>query len=50
MNEKVVPIVLGSLRTMPSLLTKRLESIGIKTRIMELQKTALLIARKVLKF
>ena len=52
MKVKVVPIVLRSLGTIPPLLTKRLEGIGIRTRIVELQKTALLnsarIVRKVL--
>ena len=43
---KVVPIVLGSLGTIPPLLTNRLEGIGIRTRIVELQKTALLYSEE----
>ena len=52
MKVKVVPIVPGPLGTISPLLTKRLERIGIRTSIVELQKTALLnsarIVRKVL--
>ena len=47
---KVIPIIIGALGTTPKLLGKRLEDIGIKTKILELQKIvySARILRKVL--
>ena len=53
MRVTVIPIFIGALGTTPKKLKKRLEDIGIETRVTELQKTVILhsarILRKVLK-
>ena len=50
---KIVSVVIGALGTTPRLLRKRIEDIGIETRIVDLQRSAILysarILRKVLK-
>ena len=46
---KVIPIIIGALGTTPKLLRKRLEDIGIETKIVELQKSALLYSARILR-
>ena len=52
MKVKVIPIIIGTLGTTPREVKKRLEVIGIETRVKELQKTVIIhsarIFRKVL--
>ena len=52
MKVKVIPIIIGTLGTTPRQVKKRLEIIGIETRVKELQKTVIIhsarIFRKVL--
>ena len=52
MKVKVIPIIIGTLGTTPRQVKKRLEVIGIETRVKELQKTVIIhsarIFRKVL--
>ena len=38
MRTKVIPIIIGALGTTPKKLSKRLDDLGIGTRIVELQK------------
>ena len=45
---KVVPVVTGALGRPSKTLEKRLQTIGIETRIMELQKTVLLYTGRIL--
>ena len=49
---RVIPIIIGALGITPRLLRKRLEVIGIETKVVELQKSVILysarIVRKVL--
>ena len=46
---KIVPVVIGALGTTPRLLPKRLKDIGIETRIVDLQKTAILYSARILR-
>ena len=46
---KVIPVVIGALRTTPNKLKQRLTDIGIVTRIVELQKTAILYSAGILR-
>ena len=46
---KVIPIIIGALGTTPNLLRKRLEDIGIETKIVELQKSAILYSGRILR-
>ena len=46
---KVIPVVVGALRTTPNKLKQRLTDIGIVTRIVELQKTAILYSAGILR-
>ena len=45
---KVVPLVVGALGTPAKALDKRLETIGIETKITELQKTVLINTNRIL--
>ena len=45
----VIPIVIGTLGTTPKKLKKRLEDIGIETRVTELQKTVILHSARILR-
>ena len=45
----VIPIVKGALGTTPKKLKKRLEDIGIETRVTELQKTVILHSARILR-
>ena len=49
MQDKVIPIIIGALGTTPKLLRKRLEDIGIETKIVELQKSIILYSARILK-
>ena len=40
---KIIPVVVGALGTTLRLLPKRLKDIGIETRIVDLQKSAILL-------
>ena len=44
---KVIPIIIGALGTTSRLLRKRLENIGIETKVVELQKSAILYSAKI---
>ena len=46
---KVIPIIIGALGTTPKLLRKRLEDIGIETKIVELQKSVILYSARILR-
>ena len=46
---KVIPIIIGALGTTPKLLRKRLEDIDIDTKIVELQKSAILYSARILR-
>ena len=46
---KVIPIIIGALGTTPKLLRKRLEDIGIDTKVVELQKSAILYSARTLR-
>ena len=46
---KVIPIIIGALGTTPKLLRKRLEDIGIDTKVVELQKSAILYSARILR-
>ena len=46
---KVIPIIIGALGTTPKLLRRRLEDIGIETKIVELQKSAILYSGRILR-
>ena len=45
----VIPIVIGTLGTTPKKLKKRLEDIGIETRVTDLQKTVILHSARILR-
>ena len=45
----VIPIVIGTFRTVPKDLKKRLENIGIETKIDELQKSVILNTARILR-
>ena len=49
MRVTVIPIVIGTLGTTPKKLKKRLEDIGIETRVIELQKTVILHSTRILR-
>ena len=49
MRTKVIPIIIGALGTTPKKLSKRLEDLGIETRIVELQKTAIIYSARILR-
>ena len=49
MRVTVIPIVIGTLGTTPKKLKKRLEDIGIETRVTELQKTVMLHSARILR-
>ena len=49
MRVTVIPIIIGALWTTPKKLKKRLEDIGIKTWVTELQKTVILHAARILR-
>ena len=49
MRVTVIPIVIGTLGTTPKKLKKRLEDIGIETRVTELQKTVILHSTRILR-
>ena len=49
MRVTVIPIVIGALGTTPKKLKKRLEDIGIETRVIELEKTAILHSARILR-
>ena len=49
MRVTVIPIVTGTLGTTPKKLKKRLEDIGIETRVTELQKTVILHSARILR-
>ena len=44
---KVIPIIIGALGKTPKLLRKRLEDIGIETKIVQLQKSAILYSGRI---
>ena len=46
---KVIPFIIGALGTTPKLLKKRLGDIGIETKIVELQKSAILYSARILR-
>ena len=46
---KIIPVVVGALGTTPRLLPKRLKDIGIETRIVDLQKSAILCSARILR-
>ena len=48
MPVKVIPVVVGALRTTPKKLKQWLSDIGIDTRIGELQKTTILYCARIL--
>ena len=49
MRVTVIPKVIGALGTTPKKLKKRLEDIGIETRVTELQKTVILHSARILR-
>ena len=49
MKTMVIPIVIGTFGTVPKDLKKRLENIGIETKIDELQKSVLLNTARILR-
>ena len=49
MRTKVIPMIIGALGTTPKKLSKRLEDLGIETRIVELQKTAIIHSARILR-
>ena len=49
MRVTVIPIIIGALGTTPKKLKKRLEDIGIETRVTELQKTVILHSARILR-
>ena len=49
MKTMVIPIVIGTFRTVPKDLKKRLENIGIETKIDELQKSVILNTARILR-
>ena len=42
MKVSIIPVIVGALGTTPKTICKRMEDIGIKTRILELQKTTII--------
>ena len=49
MRTKVIPIIIGALGTTPKKLSKRLDDLGIGTRIVELQKTVIIYSARILR-
>ena len=49
MRTKVIPIVIGALGTTPKKLSRRLDDLGIGTRIVELQKTVIIYSARILR-
>ncbi len=49
MKTVVIPIVIGTLGTVPKKLKERLESIGIETKVDELQKSVILNTARILR-
>ena len=49
MRVTVIPIVIGTLGTTPKKPKKRLEDIGIETRVIDLQKTVILHSARILR-
>ena len=49
MRTKVIPVVIGALGTTPKELSKRLDDLGIGTRIVELQKTVIIYSSRILR-
>ena len=49
MRTKVIPIITGALGTTPKKLSKRLDDLGIGTRIVELQKTVIIYSARILR-
>ena len=49
MRTKVIPIIKGALGTTPKKLSKRLDDLGIGTRIVELQKTVIIYSARILR-
>ena len=45
----ISPIVMGAMGAIPKKLRKRLEQLGIKTRLVELQKSAILYTARILR-
>ena len=50
MPVKVIPVVVGALRTTPTKLKLRLGDVGTETRIVEWQKTTILYSARILRF
>ena len=46
---KVIPIIIGAVETTPKLLRKRLKDTGIETKVVELQKSAILYSARILR-
>ena len=49
MPVKVIPLIVGALGATPKKLKQRLSDIGIETRAVELQKTAILYSARILR-
>ena len=49
MRLTVISIIIGTLGTTPKKLKKRLEDIGMETRVTELQKTVILHSARILR-
>ena len=49
MKVNITPIVIGAMGAIPKKLRKRLEQLGIKTRLVELQKNAILYTARILR-
>ena len=49
MKVTVIPIIIGTLGTTPKQVKKRLEVIGIETRVKELQKTVIKHSSRILR-
>ena len=49
MKVSIIPVIVGALGTTPKNICKRMEDIGIKTRILELQKTTIIHSARILR-
>ena len=49
MKVNITPIVIGAMGAIPKKLRKRLEQLGIKTRLVEQQKSAILYTARILR-
>ena len=47
MKVSIIPVIVGALGKTPKKICKRMEDIGIKTRVLELQKTTIIHFAKV---